>query len=327
MSKTNFIAAIAAACALVACTEKTVDLPSVNDDERVSVQLEAMTSETKTLLEADGDELNDLQFLLFDADGTLEAYKRETSVTKCDLVCTKGWKTVVVIANSKTELSSVETMEELKTYKSDLFENTATACVMEGAAKVNVENSRTINVTLSRHVARIILNNLTVDFELDYLKTAEVKLKAVYMINLVGEKYFQSSEVESQVWYNKMNPDVVAKDIVYDDCGSVELTNGITYDTQHRFFFYPNANHTDRTDTEWSPRATKCVVELLVDGTTYYYPMALTYNTYSNYDYLINLTITRLGSDSPDQTVIKNTLGNNIYVASWGESTTINLTI
>lgn len=326
MSKKNVFAAIAAAFALLACNEKTVDIQSA-DDELVTIQLEAINYETKSLSTADGSSVSSLQFLLFNSDGELEAYKEQTSTLSCDLVCTKGWKKVVVIANYNTDLQDIAHIDDLKTYKADLFENTMESCVMEGVSEVNVDRSKPVSVTLYRLVSRLILNKVSVNFEMDYLKTADVKLKAVYLINLVGEKYFSSSEQKSGVWYNKMSPEIVAKDIVYDDCEDVQLTNGIDYTTQHRFYFYPNSNHTDSSETEWSERATKCVVELSVDDVTYYYPMALTFTATSNYDYLLNLTITRLGSDSPNSSVVTYTVKSDVTVSKWGDSVTYGITI
>lgn len=327
MSKTNLFAAIVAAFALLACNEETVDIPSAEDDEFVTIRLEAINYETKSLSTSDGSAINNLQYLVFDSDGKLEAYKKETTKQTCNLVCTKGSKTFVVIANYNTDLKGVEHIDELKTYKADLFENTIDLCVMEGTAKVNVDRSKSVAVTISRLVSRLILNKVTVNFEMDYLKTADVKLKAIYLINLVGEMYFQSSNLESQIWYNKMAPEITDKDIVYDDCGNVKLTNGVDYTTQHRFYLYSNANHTDSSSSEWSERATKCVVELLVNDVTYYYPMALTFHVNPNYDYLLNLTITRLGSDSPNESVLTYTLFTDVTVAEWGDSVTYGITI
>lgn len=326
MSKTKFIAALAAAFAFMACEEMVENVQPVCDDETVTLQVNAMTQSTKSTVDTNGDQIEGVQYLLFHQNGDLEAYRQASDLSTCTFTCTKGMKSVVVIANSKTDFSSISNYDEMKEYKSDLLESTIAAPVMEGRYNVNMERSRTETILLSRHVSRIMLKSLKLDFSVDHLKDAVVKLKSIYLINLVGEKYYLNQNKESTLWYNKRMAEITDKDIIYDDCGETVLTNGTPYTTQHVFYFYPNEYRNSVDSEEWAPRATRCVVELLIDDVLYYYPISFHFVTDSNMEHDMNITITRLGVSSPDVAATSSALTTEVRVSPWTEGSAINVT-
>jgi hypothetical protein len=84
------------------------------------------------------------------------------------------------------------------------------------------------------------------------------------------------------------------------------IAAGSSYTNEHYFYCYPNL-----TDTK-----TRLVVEAVVGGYTYYYPVTLdAVDANTSYDY--NLTITRLGSDSPDVPVEEGTVTFTVTVKDW----------
>ena len=326
MSKTKFIAALAAAFAFMACEEMVENVQPVCDDETVTLQVNAMTQSTKSTVDSNGDRVDVVQYLLFHQDGDLEAYRKTSDLSECTFTCTKGMKSVVVIANSKTDFSSISHIDQMKERKSDLLENTIAAPVMEGVHYVNMERSRTETILLTRHVSRIMLKSLKLDFGVDHLKNAVVKLKSIYLINLIGEKYYLNQDKDSMLWYNKRMAEITDKDFIYDDCGETLLTNGKSYTAKHTFYFYPNDYRNAVDSQEWSPRATRCVVELLIDEVLYYYPISFDFITDSNMEHDMNITITRLGVSSPDVAVTSTAFTSEVSVSPWTEGNAIKVT-
>ena len=84
------------------------------------------------------------------------------------------------------------------------------------------------------------------------------------------------------------------------------VSNGDSYNTEHYFYCYPNATATK----------TRLVIEAEVGGYTYYYPITLN-AVEANTAYTYNLTITKLGSNSPDVPVADGTVNFTVTVKDW----------
>lgn len=315
MSKKLFFAAFAAAgFALVGCNEKDVELP-VEEHGLVDLMVNVSDPATKFTNGSDGAEINDIQTFVFNADGVLEAYAHDTGTQSGKVTCTKGTKTVAVLVNAKPH-GDVASYTELCARKSDLFDNSSSGCVMEGSTTAEITATTTLDISVKRHAARLILDNVSLDIELDHYKDAEFKFTSIYLVNVAGDRAF-FTENDPAVWYNqlKMDSNLVTKDIVYEAC-SESLTDGGKLSKEYRFYAYQNPYTTDSQDATWSPRPTRLVVEGTFDGKNYYYPVTLK-GLKANCSYNVSLTIRRPGSTSPDTPVDKYTVTSKITIVDW----------
>lgn len=104
------------------------------------------------------------------------------------------------------------------------------------------------------------------------------------------------------------------------------LTYNTTYSVKHHFYGYPNPVATDANAGSWTPRKTRLVVEATLGGEVCYYPVTLD-KMQRNTEYIINLTVTRLGSPDPDTPVTTGEASFTVEVKDWVDGGTINETI
>ena len=164
-------------------------------------------------------------------------------------------------------------------------------------------------------------------FSAERVYMAEDRTKNVSYNGVDSKGIYTKSGLEYFMDYGLYNStDYSNKDIIYDDCGETVLTNGTPYTTQHVFYFYPNEYRNSVDSEEWAPRATRCVVELLIDDVLYYYPISFHFVTDSNMEHDMNITITRLGVSSPDVAATSSALTTEVRVSPWTEGSAINVT-
>lgn len=316
--KTIFAAFAAAAIALVGCNEKC-DVADVirdseqTDGETVQLTVTADAPVTKFSTVTDGSTINTIQIFVFDEAGTMEAYVSQAGGNTGTLTCTKGEKTVVVLANVE-ELSGISTLEELKSMRGDLYKNKAEACIMEGSVVYEVTGNASISVEVIRQVAKIKLNKITLDMAVDYYRSKEFVIKAIYIINVPGDKCFLVDSTPS-VWYNKMKAQERVFSLMFNVVDTI-LDDGATFEKTYSFYSLPNPYTEDTQSETWSERPTRLVVEATIDGELCYYPVTVP-DLKSNTEYNVNLTITRPGSSSPDIPVSTYALEVQISVADW----------
>lgn len=328
MKKTFFIAAVAAISSLVSCEEQNADSGikmQTDSDDKVRLCVNVVQPDTKSSASLPGSAIGKLEVMVFDEDGTLEDYQSKSGSSLGELSCTKGTKTVVAVVNSKTSLSSIANFDDLKKIKSDLADNEASYCVMEGMQQIDVTDSQTLNLTVSRKVAKVQVENITLNFALDHQKTSTVKAEALYLINVPGDMAFFSDAAPSK-WYNKLAAETKSLPIIYDNLSQKELKEGSPITSVYSYYTYPNPYTTDTSDPVWSERPTRLVLELSINSKIYYYPVTLP-KFESNHLYRISLTVTRPGSSSPDIPVDKYVVAPKIQVEPWNEGEPINQVI
>lgn len=271
---------------------------------------------TKVVSGANETAVKNYQIFLFNNQNVLEAYV-STSSSEVALDCTMGLKTVVALVNAPV-ISDISTLAALKNKKSQLSDNAADSFVMEGMTSVDINTTQnvSVNVPVARKVAKIELKQLTVDFELPQYQTMEFKVSSVYLINVPADNKYFGSEAPS-VWYNKFA--YVKTDdnsLIYDDMKNVQVSSSSPYSTRNTFYCYPNATDPDSFDATWKPRKTRLVVEAVLGGEKYYYPVTMP-SLAQNKKYEVNLKITRPGSYSPDVIVDKFAGTFTVQVVPW----------
>ncbi|MBP3563978.1 MAG: DUF4906 domain-containing protein [Bacteroidales bacterium] len=312
----RIIAAAMAAIALVACEKRNVELQE-RQDEMVTFEVSVETEQTKiTGTGSNESDVSDYQIFIFNKDnGMLEVYEKSSEST-VQMTCTTGPKEVVVIANAP-DLSSVVSLASLKATKSSLTDNRAGKLVMEGTSTQTLTASvNTVNVALTRIVAKVCLKSVTADFELDTYDGLSFKILNAYLINVPADRSYLASSPDPKNWFNKMQYESNDyKALLYDDI-NLDIKSTRKYDKQHHFYSYPNPYTSDSFEETWSPRPTRLVVEAELGGVHYYYPVALP-ELKQNTIYDVSINIVRPGSTSPEEDMEKYAANVKITVNPW----------
>lgn len=290
--------------------------------------------------------LNNIQMLLFDANGHLEHYavfdEEESEIVFSHRAGTfKAW----VIANGP-DYSDCLTEAALCARKIDLatYNNPATGFVMAGSTNCTVVAGEMNDciVDLSRLVSRITLKSITSMLPVAY---GTITVDYVLLENVVSS-YNLNGQWENQGWYNPMgrktenplvqahivNPPTYPADqpqITYHTLGDQnEFNQEDSYSTPLRFYAYPNATDTDHTGftTTFSPRYTRLVIKATIDESVYYYPISIPALA-RNKAYDISVTLVGLGSNDPDLPVAKGTYDIAVSIDPWLDGGVINESI
>lgn len=308
MSKNLYFAAFAAAFAIVGCSEKSADLEgNGNVGEKVQLTVNLPGIQTKVTGEPADGTVNDVQIFVFDRHGVFET-SQSASASSVSLTCTTGEKQIVALVNAEPE-ASVGNINELRSRTSDLKDSSPESLVMAGEKTVTLTTSGSVEMPVTRLASRIRLVDVRPEFELPQHQQLSFEVKAVYLINVAGDKAYLSAQAPS-LWYNMSGYDAsTSPDFLYDEVVDGTVASGSGYDVVHTFYCYPNATDVD----------TRLVVEAEVGGNVYYYPVTLD-SVEQNRSYSCSLKITRLGSDDPDTPVEDGTVKFTVKVEDWVET-------
>ena len=296
--------AVLAAVAVIGCNKNDVEVQDLQSGEKIQLTVNLPQAATKVTGDPTDDEVNDVQIFVFDKNGLYEASSRATAST-LSLTCTTGEKKIVALVNAPIE-SSVANIAELRSRTSELSDCSAGHIVMSGELTEVLTSSTTVTMQVERLAARVAVSQITTDFELEAHQNLSFEIRSIYLINVAGERAYLSDNTPA-TWYNKGQ--YVAEtslDFLRDVVAAGRVSNGESYDTEHYFYCYPNATATK----------TRLVIEAEVGGYTYYYPITLN-AVDANTAYTYNLTITKLGSNSPDVPVADGTVNFTVTVKDW----------
>lgn len=325
-----FLAAAAATAAIVGCT-KNQDTVTVRDNSAetaelsVSIPLETRTKASGTVSETDENTLASVQVFVFTDSGNLEAYKSATS-GKLDLSCTKGNKTVAALVNAPA-IGDITTLAALRAKTTALADNAAKSFVMYGQKAVPV-NAASVSVTLEvqRFAAKVVIQKITNKMALAQYRSTPVEITGIYLVNVAGNASLSGSGTPS-LWLNKQRNEAGTDCLYYEKPSSLNVAYNSSESAGHYFYCYPNPVVADTAAEAWSPRHTRLVVEANVGGKKCYYPITLpTVNANTVYT-IGELTITRLGTDTPDVETVMGSASFTITVAPWKTENVDSVTI
>lgn len=308
MCKRLYWAVLLAAAGLVGCNEKTVDLSTdeISTGEKIQLTVKLPVATTKVTGPASDDHVGDIQVFVFDKNGVYET-SSSGGGSSLSLTCTTGEKKIVALVNAPKE-NGVRNIDELRARTADLADCSENSIVMAGEVTKVLESSATLTMTVERIAAKVAVEKITTDFTLDQHKDLDFKVKSIYLINVAGERAYLVNNTPS-LWYNAgEHIDATAPSFLHDEVASGTIANGSSYETEHYFYCYPNSTATK----------TRLVVEAQIGSYIYYYPVTLE-KVDPNTAYTYSLTITRLGSDSPDKPVEDGAVQFNVTVKDWVE--------
>lgn len=302
----KFCFAAMAAVAAIGCCEKDVELPEYESEgELVTFSVSVPGLQTKSVGDTDEKKVNNLQVIVFNKHGLYE-----TSVsgrgTALSLTCTAGEKRMVALVNADTE-EGLANYEELAGRPVYLKDAGVADLVMLGDSTLTVAANRPINLDVKYLSSKIVLESVKLDFSNQQHKNLSFAIKSVFLTNVAGDRKY-IAESEPSIWFHPGNYDKQnTLPFLYDSLTEGHpLDNGETYDTDHYFYCYPN-----QTSTK-----TRLVIETVIGGQTYYYPIVLD-KVLPNNQYSYNVVLTRLGVDSPDASLDKGTYTVRVTMKDW----------
>jgi hypothetical protein len=289
--------------------------------------------------------INDVQILVFDEKGALNAYVDADAQTGgISINSIYGEKEVWAVVNGP-DVSAITTLSDLKKVTVNIGTNNSLTetkgFVMTGSTTCSLNaGTVTASIAVKRLVSRIALVKINNALPESY---GSFNVLNATLINVVGNQNLECSATPS-TWFNKMgrtdgsNSSAIIDgssylatlpDFTFKKIGQT-VANGssLAPSTPYLFYTFPNPTTTDKTGwtTSFSARKTRLVVTASVESTKYYYPITLD-TPARNTAYSVELTITGLGATDPDKPVEKGAITATVTVDPWQQGEVYNATI
>jgi len=370
MKTKTFISCLSALAlaGLVSCQKNQVTVtPGITENPeetgKISVTVSVPEPETKAPNASVKDAgISSVQLFIFDRatglyekSSTRKTFDGETTVTMSDITSRSGEKIVWAVLNNPAILA-VANEAALKSTVLDLANSSPTALAMSGSADVDVTANATVtpNIVVERLVAKVNMEDVSVNFGGTGLQGATFTIKAIYLKNVVGNVNLDGSAPNSLVWYNQRNAAAVSassaaiKALTLDgaptgDNGALNITytnissttGNYIFDIDRCWYVFPNAATQD--DMVNYPTRTHLVIRahlggsdaagtLGENGRDTYYEVALPGPIQRNYVYNItkvNITGEGKPNDDDDHLTEVGTIRATITVKGWEDTETI----
>lgn len=308
------VAALAVTC-VVSCKKDMMVAEDTSSDSGVTeLTVGINRSLTKSTTITDGDEvkINSLQVFVF-RDDALDAYASVENLSEVTLSCTKGERTVYALVNAP-DMSHISSKKALLATSTSLSNYPEYGFEMIGSKDVVLPQTSTITIDVTRIVSRVVLKQVTRNFTTPALMDLEFKIDEVYLLNVADDITYALTGT-SEYWINAGCYDGSLPELTHDS-PELNIENEDYRPLNYRYYAYPNDSE-DSIDENWCPRRTRLVLKTSLGGKVYYYPITLP-ELEPNKSYEIeNLTITRPGSDDPDEPVTFQEATFNINVLPW----------
>lgn len=349
MKKFKLVAAVAA-CAL-ASTSCQKDMMHDNGPEKESRESTLILSIEQALTKASGtshgdqskdNTVNTLDIFIFrnnqeEDNGSLDTYKRFSkeelgSLTGLQIKTTTGKKTIVAVANAhRDNWSGITCMDDFKAMETSIKQENAENFLMTGSKDTELDEITEVSLNLSRMVARICLDKISINFEDSPYEEMKLTNVQAYLANVTGNKIiFDGSDCEEKTILNNgglVESDTAGnamKGLIHENIGK-EISQNEPYAGKHYFYCYENAISSETG----SEKFTRLVIQAELNGETYYYPVNINqegaghdessghYGVKRNTSYTIGITINRPGSADPDVPVTHGTLDMDLIIQDW----------
>lgn len=293
----------------IACQKSIVQTNDAESSAALTqVKFKLSDPRLKSVNTNDEDAVNNLQIFVFNTDGNLEAYSSEDA-TSLSLTCTTGEKDVYAIVNAPA-LNAVYTLQQLKESVSELADNQMGNLVMSGTKHVELSANATVEVEVSRLVAKITLSEIKTEFTLQQHKDLEFRILSVHLQNVPTQQLYCDGNYTSHRC-SLTSLDADAPEVTYKDAQNTLLPPDQLLNTAYTMYSYS-------TITAGNTEAVKLILKTSLGGAIYYYPVELP-ALQSNNAYTVSLKITRPGALSPEVEVDSNTLSSAVDVKPWGD--------
>ena len=325
-SKTSILAGLAL-LSLAACNKNDIPVP-VTPAEKVALSINIGEPGTKSVNASRDNEnkISSAQVLVFDADGTTEAYASGTSGSFTVGVAA-GAKTVWAVVNCGDDLSDIRSISDISAKAVDLKSNATASLVMAGSKSATISSSaNSVSVDVSHLVSKVVVDKITRNFSIPALASQTMKIRGIYLINVVGNSNLGGNSTAS-TWYNKLGHSDAALDALLYDSVSASLANGSSYSTVHTFYPFPNASTSTSTASTWSARKTMLVIDTELNGENNYYPIFINALERNKVYEFTSITLTKRGSSNPYTPVTSEDVSVTVKVTDFVTGATYTETI
>ena len=305
-----------AAVSLISCNKFDQDASNHLDNSQCNITVTlggaAVDIETKSTGEAatvsaNEAKVNTLQVLVFRGD-FIDAYGTVNNASSLSLSCTAGSRTIYAVVNAP-DLSGVSSKSAFESMVVDLSANTPSAFVMVGSKTVTLPGTKSVEISVSRLVSRVVLKKITRNFTSPSLAALGFKVDKIYLVNAAGSYNYGQSAAPAK-WYN-LDENKSELPTLLSDSPAASIANNSSYSTLHYFYAMPNPA---------SSKVTKLVVEATLGTQKYYYPIALPAMQPNKSYEITGITINRGGSDDPNTPVSSDNISFNVVVSNWTTS-------
>lgn len=288
--------------------------PATSENNKAQIRVSLKNTSTKASAETlDGEaKVNNLQVFVFRGEefNEIDAYASASDTSSIILDCTSGPRQIWAFVNCP-DLSGKISKEFVMETPSYLSQNSSvTGFQMTGSEDKTINGKDNVTIDVNRIASRVVLRKLTKNFKVESLNESSFSVSKVFLLNAATSINYDMTN--STCFFNETEYDISDNDKEKPflvKTGTEFASAPGVYDKPLYLYVYPN-------DIEENG-ATCLVVETLIDGLTYYYPIVLP-ELKPNKSYEINdLVITRLGSDSPDQPVTTAEVNFSINVLDW----------
>ncbi len=245
--------------------------------------------------------VNTTQILLFKTGGRLEAYGSSANGGDIEIKCPYGSYTAKAVVNGP-DCSMVASLSEFNALQSNYTLNSPGNLVMTGSRSINTNTDSSVVIDVSRMVSRVVVRNITRDFESTALAAKTFKILALYVDNVLPSASFGGTACTAERIDHG-----ACKALLYDEVGST-LANEASYGEDHFFYVTPFFG---------TAGSMRLILEADLNGEVMYYPIAVP-DLAPNTSYEISgITLKRPGSGLSDSPIEVGSVSLNVNVVPW----------
>lgn len=323
---------MAAAIMLCACEKEERQASVRPETVTVNVSLSGIRPMTKASFDSDDNmkeaeaSIKSVQFFAFNAEGKYEANYIGTEKDFA-LILSAGKKDFVALVNCPAISFDENTTEAsilalASSYSDNSLGNLQMTGTLDGQ-EVN-SNTLTLNVTVERIVAKVIIKKMTNLMKLPVHQGKSFTVDAIYMTNVCGTNTFGGATVKTAAdWFNKLKYTSSKMDaMLYDGDLGISIPYNTSFDDKEFDYYpYPNGKWSSFIyDDTWSERQTRLVIEATFDGKKCYYPIDFdTIDRNRRYTFE-EIIFTKPGVDDPWDPFDSEACGITLSVADWEDA-------
>lgn len=333
-TKHLFLTVLSVSAALCSCN-KQAETPAITGTERVPLNLCAMPDvasfSTKASTEMTNEQtLANVVFMVYNADGTLDAMSNESGKSTTTLNVTKAaGKTLIAIANPSAAIGSqyptVGLMDNLKTESlTNVFKTPTKGHVMIGREEdydLSGKIEEAVEIPVKRLISKVSIEKITNSLDPGL---GDITVKEVFLANAPMSAYYFKTDPTYE-WAHLGGKNLTSEPMLRSTM-EVSVPNGQSSTAVQSYFYcYPNTCTEDNPGAEGTEvsRYTRLVVKAEVMDTVYYYPISINSFTTtkamaSNMHYKIKeLTIKHVGGYNPDIPIQLEAIAFEVSVTPW----------
>lgn len=265
------------------------------------------------------DEVQSIAVLVFDMKGRMEAFScNHSGSVSIPLPAGEEFEYRVLANTPESVLKKVSCMADFAALRVELNQKS-----MIGKGRRKIIEGAVISVPLERPFSKIRLEKITPAFYGKFYPGSKVFLERVFIINTPAEALLEKDS-ECSNWYNKMSLDPHPEALLVKNLHREIFSGDSDMELGLEFICIPNVidnGVNSWSNMLWSPRNTRLVVEISVDGKAYYYPVTMPAMRRNRIYKISKLVVQSPGSEHPDKPVLKEELKFSIEIVPWKNET------